>query len=140
MYKNFVSDKDSSLFPIQDKRTSIPALSSTDDEEYFDFENTDLDLSGVISMTDEAQTINKTKQISIIMEQILTLQKQVSELTTQVNKLMQETSVRNANRETPSKSYSDVLQKSIRHVSVSSNLQVFHSTVCQINKLSRREI
>ena len=68
MYKNFVSDTDSSLFPIQDKRTSTPALSSTDEEEYLDFENTDLDLSGVISMTEEAQTINKTNQISIIME------------------------------------------------------------------------
>lgn len=44
MYKSFVSEADASLF-VKSNRTSTPALSISDDDEYFDLDSTGLDLN-----------------------------------------------------------------------------------------------
>ena len=41
MYKNFVSETDAVLFTVCN-RTSTPAISVSDDEEYFDIVNTNM--------------------------------------------------------------------------------------------------
>ena len=95
MYKNFVSETDASLFTAGN-RTTTPAISVSDDEEYFDIDNTNIVTNLSISVNDSVKTaavseVSKVNQLSNIMEKIHSLQKQLSELTTQVNTIVQET-------------------------------------------------
>ncbi|MEW8546796.1 MAG: GDSL-type esterase/lipase family protein [Candidatus Thiodiazotropha sp.] len=84
MYRNFVNDIDSSLLSINNKRTSTPALSVSDDEEFFDIDMS-MNVSGVEEISME---LNKVNQLSDIMDKIRSVQKQLSDLTAQVNKLV----------------------------------------------------
>lgn len=119
MYKNFVSDTDSSLSIVHDNRTSTPAMSVSDDEEYFDLDNMDAEQSDV----ENNRVVSRISQISDIMEKIKTLQKQLSDLTGQVNKLVQETCTANIgqsiNMISSPQSNGTVLQKSIEQVIIS---------------------
>lgn len=119
MYKNFVSDTDASLSVVHDNRTSTPAMSVSDDEEYFDLDNMDAEQSDV----ENNRVVSRISQISDIMEKIKTLQKQLSDLTGQVNKLVQETCTANIgqsiNMTSSPQSNGTVLQKSMEQVIIS---------------------
>ena len=118
MYKNFVSETDASLFTAGN-RTSTPAITVSDDEEYFDIDNTNIVTNLSISVNDSVKTaavseVSKVNQLSNIMEKIHSLQKQLSELTTQVNTIVQETYGTNKSQPVKVKqSYTSVVQETI---------------------------
>ncbi|MCG8113420.1 MAG: SGNH/GDSL hydrolase family protein [Candidatus Thiodiazotropha taylori] len=126
MYKTFVSETDASLFATSN-RTSTPTRSVSDDEEYFDIdssgfepdntENMDTDISLSCSEKDNEQCsvikeASKVNQLMDIMEKIRSLQKQMSQLTSQVNDIMQEYG-KNAPQTTNKSSYSSIVQEAI---------------------------
>ena len=119
MYKNFVSDTDASLSVVHDNRTSTPAMSVSDDEEFFDIDNMDAEQSDV----ENNRVVSRISQISDIMEKIKILQKQLSDLTGQVNRLVQETCTANIgqsiNMTSSPRSNDTVLQKSNEQVVIS---------------------
>ena len=66
-----LSDTDASLSVGHDNRTSTPAMSVSDDEEFFYIDNMDAEQSDV----ENNRVVSRISQISDIMEKIKTLQK-----------------------------------------------------------------
>ena len=64
MYKSFVSDTDASLSVVHDNRTSTPDMPVSDDEEFFDIDNMDVEQSDV----ENNRVVSRISQISDIME------------------------------------------------------------------------
>lgn len=119
MYKTFVSETDASLFTK--KVTELVHLLGRYLMTNFNLGNTgstDMDINLYCSGKDKEKLsivgqASKVNQMMDIMEEIRYLQKHLSQLTTQVNEIMQEPYGKNAHHTQNKRCYSSVVQTTI---------------------------